>query len=561
VTIAAWIRGDSWGATSDVDTILRKGEANPNNYQLVISDGRVELGLDTNDAAGSRGNTVLTTGMWYHVAAVWDGATVRIFVNGVLDNTPPARTGTIGTDTRSLYLGGRSGADYFDGMIRDVRFYNRALYDSEVRKLAGLAGYWAFSEGSGTTAADTSGQANNATLSGGATWTSDCGGYAALLTNGTGGIAQTGIAFQPPDVGTVAFWMRSTGAPAGTARIMGLGGDWELRQISDGRVISDLCGDGATTIGTVTPLTEIGRWYHFAATFDSSNDTYAIYVDGTLESSGTNSVAMSQQPADILSFGTRTGSTEYWNGALRDVRVYNRKLCPTEIATLSGLIGHWKLEETSGTTAVDSSGLGNHGTYSGSPVLGVAAANNLGAHFPSNGTMLVAPASSSLNSLGTSNANFTVAFWVKPSTATGDWRPLVHKGAANFDRSPGLWLNPANTRIHFRVSTTANNNEGTDSVASLAAGAWSHVACVKSGNKWRCYINALLDTEFTLSGTTTGNSGPLYLGDDPWYNGSNVFMDDIRVYNRALCPSEITALEAGGNAFGGVKIIKWVEIQ
>ena len=134
---------------------------------------------------------------------------------------------------------------------------------------------------------------------------------------------------------------------------------------------------------------------------------------------------MVQQPADILSFGTRTGSTEYWNGALRDVRVYSRKLCPTEIAALYGLIGHWKLDETSGTTAADSSGIGNHGTYSGSPTLGVAAAVDLGTHFPSNGTMLIAPASASLNSLGVSNADFCVAFWVKPSTATGDWRPLI----------------------------------------------------------------------------------------------------------------------------------------
>jgi hypothetical protein len=561
ITIAAWIKGDAWGVAGDVDTIIRKGEATPNNYGLDIANGRVELMLDDNDSAGVQGNSVLATGQWYHVAGVWDGATVKIYVNGVLDNSPPAQTGTIGTDTRPLYICGRSGADYFDGMIRGVRMYNRALYESEIKKLAGESGIWLFAEGSGVTAADTSGQANNATLSGGATWTTDCGGNAALLTNGTGGIAQTASPFIPPDVGTIAFWMRSTGAPAGTARILGSVGDWEIRQINDGRVISDLCGDGGTNVGTVTPLTEVSRWYHFAATFDSADDTYAIYVDGKLESAGTNSSAMSQQPADILSFGTRTGSTEYWNGALRDVRVYNRKLCPTEIAALYGLIGHWKLDETSGTTAADSSGLGNHGTYAGSPTLGVAAAFDLGAHFPTNGTMLTAPASSSLNSLGTSNANFCVAFWVKPSTAPGDWRPLIHKGAANFDRGPGIWLNPGNTRIHFKVSTSANNNEGTDSVASLTPNAWSHVAFVKAGNKWRCYINAILDTEFTLSGTTTGNSGPLYIGDDPWYAGSNVYMDDIRIYNRALCPSEITALKTGGNPFGGVRIIKWVEIQ
>jgi hypothetical protein len=562
ITMTAWIKGDAWGAAGDVDTILRKGEASPNNYALEISDGRVELLLNASDGAGIRGNTVLTAGQWYHVAAVWDGATVRLFVNGVLDNTPPARTGTVPTDTRSLYIGGRSGADYFDGMIRDVRLYNRAMYDVDIKRMAGLVGHWAFSEGTGTTAADSSNVANNATLSGGASWTSDCsGGNNALLTNGTGGIAQTNAAFIPPDVGTVAFWMRSTGAPPGTRRILGCGADWEVRQNSDGTVISDLCGDGSTWLGSVIPLTEVGRWYHWAATFDSSNEAYAIYVDGQLMMSGTNPVAMNQQPSGILSFGTRTGSTEYWNGAIRDVRVYNRKLCPAEIAALYGLIGHWKLDETSGTSAADSSGVGNHGTFTGSPTLGVSAAVDLGTYFPSDGAFVTAPASASLNSLGASNANFTVAFWVRPSNAPGGWRPLLHKGAGNFERVPGIWLNPGDRRVHFRLSTSASNNEGTDSVAQLQSNAWSHVACVKAGSKWRLYINAVLDTEFTLSGASIGNSGPLYFGDDPWYAGSNVHMDDVRIYNRALCPSDITALEAGGDPFGGIKIIKWVEIQ
>ena len=91
--------------------------------------------LDGNDAAGIRGNTVLTTGQWYHVAATWDGTTGKIYVNGVLDNSPgTAKASPIGTDTRPLYLGGRAGADYFDGMIRDVRFYNRPLSATELQK-------------------------------------------------------------------------------------------------------------------------------------------------------------------------------------------------------------------------------------------------------------------------------------------------------------------------------------------------------------------------------------------------------------------------------------------
>ena len=563
ISICAWIKGDAWGAVGDVDTILRKGEASPNNYALEISDGKVEFLLNATEGVGIRGNTVLATGQWYFVAATWDGTTAKIYVNGVLDNSPgTAKAAPIPVDTRPLYIGGRSGADLFDGMIRDVRIYNRPMTAAELVEGAGLVGYWKFAEGTGTTAADSSGLTNTATLSGGAAWTSDCAGNNnALLTNGAGGIAQTAAPVEPPSVGTVAFWMRSTGSPAATARIMGLGPDWEIRQNSDGRVISDLSGDGDTTVGTTTPLTEVGRWYHFAATFDISTKAYAIYVDGKLELSGTNANAMSQQPADKISFGTRTGTTEYWNGALRDVRIYNRKLCPAEIQSLYGLVLYWKMDETNGSMASDSSGAGNNGTYTGGPTLGASAPNNLGAYFPSDGKCVVAPASGTLNALGLNNANFSVAFWVKPGTATGGWRPLLHKGSVDSERGPGLWLNPGNNRVHFRVGTTANWNEGADSVAAPPTGAWSHVACVKAGNNWQCYVDGVLDTQFTLSAGTIGNSGPLYVGDDPWYGGSNVYMDDVRIYSRALCPSDVLALKNGGNPFGGVKIIKWVEIQ
>ena len=46
----------------------------------------------------------------------------------------------------------------------------------------------------------------------------------------------------------------------------------------------------------------------------------------------------------------------------------------------------------------------------------------------------------------------------------------------------------------------------------------------------------------TFRRTTTGNNGPLYVGDDPWYGGSNVYMDDVRLYSGALTDAEIKYL-------------------
>ena len=136
LTIAGWIKADSWDSGNDVDPIARKGDGNPNNYQLAVVDGRATLYLDGGEADddGFEGNTPLNTGQWYHVAATWDGLTVRIYVDGVIDNDPSDLHGDpIGTDTRPFYIGGRSGTDLLDGTLDDIRIYNRALTAEEVQ--------------------------------------------------------------------------------------------------------------------------------------------------------------------------------------------------------------------------------------------------------------------------------------------------------------------------------------------------------------------------------------------------------------------------------------------
>src|SRR5262249_45216998 len=109
----------------------------------------------------------------------------------------------------------------------------------------------------------------------------------------------------------------------------------------------------------------------------------------------------------------RTGTTNYWSGALRDVRVYSRKLCPTEIAALYGLVGYWKLDETSGTTASDSSGQGNNASLTGT-VNWTAGDINNGFKFDYTNVddYFTIPNSSSVQDV--QEGNFTLAAWFKP---------------------------------------------------------------------------------------------------------------------------------------------------
>jgi len=79
------------------------------------------------------GTTALTANTWAHLAATYDGATMRLYVNGV-QVASRVQTGAIATSTNPLQIGGDSlYGQYFAGRIDEVRIYNRALSVAEIQ--------------------------------------------------------------------------------------------------------------------------------------------------------------------------------------------------------------------------------------------------------------------------------------------------------------------------------------------------------------------------------------------------------------------------------------------
>src|SRR6185503_7867734 len=74
---------------------------------------------------------------WYHVAGVYNAAagTLDIYVNGILDSgslvgvIPPSQF----NQTVNVNIGRRTGGFYFNGIIDEVRIYNRALSQAEIQ--------------------------------------------------------------------------------------------------------------------------------------------------------------------------------------------------------------------------------------------------------------------------------------------------------------------------------------------------------------------------------------------------------------------------------------------
>ena len=128
------------------------------------------------------------------------------------------------------------------------------------------------------------------------------------------------------------------------------------------------------------------------------------------------------------------------------------------------LVGWWKLDETSGTTAADSSGVGNHGTLNGSPPW-VAAGQIHGALQLNGTTQYVECGNSASLNLAT---QVSLAAWIKPSAlANGQHQVFVCKG----DHSYALKHNSGNY-VEFNVYNGAWYTARNTSIDASWNGVW-----------------------------------------------------------------------------------------
>ncbi|MEW4562123.1 LamG domain-containing protein [Bremerella sp. JC770] len=551
-TVAFWIQRDN----TVVSTERIVGTSD--NWEILMgSDGRIafDIGAGASSSGFVTNDALNETGRWYHVVGVYDTIddTYAIYIDGQLQKTGSYNLTDQGANY--LSLGTRTGSsERFDGSVDDLRIYNYELDAEAIAELYGLVGHWKFDEGSGSVAADSTAFENDATING-ATWETDCAGNMALSFDGTSDNAVTNADFNPPAEGTIAFWFLSADPSAGHQRLWGVGGDYEMRQEASGTLYCDVTTNG--NVGgfhTSEPLVG-AKWYHIVATYDTEDDTYAIYLDGELNKSGISSDGMSPQNAARLTFGTRTGSNQYWQGSLRDFRIYNRKILESEIQDLAGVIAHYELDETSGSIAYDSSLGGNHATYIGAPTLGVGGPNSdaLGTAIELDGsTQYVTSGKSLLNGL----SQFTIAGWVYFDSLSSNRSFFGQNDVIEFG------INAADGQIHLWTA-----NGGAFYVAgTLSTGRWVHIAAVGDGMAISVYVDGTL---VHMGGTATAgghygsSSSHFKIGEgvySPIGDYLDARVDDVRVYSRALCASEIQALSAG-LLTRGVRILRWTEIQ
>ena len=433
-----------------------------------------------------------------------------------------------------------------------------------------LKGYWKL-DGDGT---DSSSYGNDGTVYGTPAWNVtgkigqslilDGDDYVEMDVTGYKGVAGTKSR-------TCAAWIQTTSAN-GTIMDWGDSADGEKWKF----YILDTFGTtGALQVevwgGHIVGSTDLrdGNWHHVAAVLrnDGSPDVDDIefYVDGIEEYiSSVSSEAINTGGSNNVLIGAMlsgAGSPMYhFDGQIDDARIYDRGSDSREIAELagiSGLVGHWAMDDDSGSViAGDSSGYGHDGTvYNIDPNNWVAGKVGPGA-IELNGVDEYIETTGFTGITGSSSC--TIAAWIKTPVTTGKAGTIA------------CWGDPADgEKWKFQVFDTPGTagavqvdvwNGYIVGSTDLRDGLWHHVAAVLADDgtpdvdEVRLYVDGNEEAISSVSGQAI-NMGPgndLLIGALLSGGGSPVYhfdgrIDDVRMYSIALSEAEIQNLAGMGN--------------
>jgi hypothetical protein len=132
MTLEGWVNPSASGTVWR--TVLIKQNTNALVYSLYANTDtqRPSGHVFTSAEFDTRGTAALPLNAWSFLAASYDGATLRLYVNGTQVSSK-AVSGSMPNSTGVLRIGGNSiWGEYFAGLIDNVRIYNRALSASEI---------------------------------------------------------------------------------------------------------------------------------------------------------------------------------------------------------------------------------------------------------------------------------------------------------------------------------------------------------------------------------------------------------------------------------------------
>ena len=311
----------------------------------IMNNGLYSYGTPTADDGWDTGTgaTTVTDGKWHHaILVVSRGNYARIYLDGIKDvEDTSVGTADLG-NVSSSWIGRESSIlHYFNGTIDEVRIYNRALSAEEIRyhyNRGGPVAYWKFDEGSGSVINDYSINNNTGTLhlgTSGNTTTSNAwvtGKHGSALSfDGVDDYVDCGNdeSLDITDAITIEAWVKPVlDSDFRTIVAHDMWYHWGMRKGNNNSVCCHMrYSDGSRCQSLYIPALT-AEWQHIAFTWDktvASNNAKA-YKNGVLVDVATCGVGLDLHAPR---WGLNIGSP--FNGAIDEVRIYNRALSAAEI--------------------------------------------------------------------------------------------------------------------------------------------------------------------------------------------------------------------------------------
>jgi len=212
----------------------------------------------------------------------------------------------------------------------------------------------------------------------------------------------------------------------------------------------------------------------------------------------------------------------------------------------AGLVAHYAFDETSGTTAADSSGSGNTGTLhrgGSTPWVSGRIGNALSIDSVTNGYVRA----TGYKGVTGTNAR-SLAYWTK-TTAPNTYDYAVHWGGSGSAAQVWAWTNGGRAQMDY--SGVGVGNAG----PIIADDAWHHVvfasAAGATSSQTKVYVdgNLITGTGGNSVVINTGSTSDVFIGTDSGFGARyEGLLDDVRIYDHELSAGEVSALAAMGGA-------------
>ncbi|MCI0347851.1 MAG: Ig-like domain-containing protein, partial [Acidobacteriales bacterium] len=539
-TVEAWVRLTSVGRWN---AIIAKGSDNNDrlhNYGIEVTNTNRFLCVLGNGTTFRTltSTTVATAAQFYHVACVWNGTNLQVYVNGVQDASV-AQNLTPAANTAPVTIGQFGGSsDNLAGIVDEVRIYSRALSAAEVaadmNNPVGIADTTPPTV-SLTTPAEGTIVSGSVPVSASASDNIGVAGVQFLLDGAALGAEDTSSPYS-------ISW-NSTGVANGAHTLAA-----RARDAAGNQTTSTVVNVTTSNITDTTPPA-------VSMTAPPGGATVSGSVPVSANASDNVGVAGVQFLLDGVALGIEDTTSPYsisWNSATVANGTYNLSARARDAAgnqttsssitvTVSnsapppstGLVAAYAFNEGSGTTVVDSSGDGNSGTAANTTW---SAAGRFGAALSFNGTTSWVTVNDSPTLDLTTG--LTIEAWVSPTAVGTAWRTAVMKEQAT-GLAYGLYANSNTSRPsgHLFVDGAEQDTRGT---AALAINTWTHLAMTYNGSVLRLFVNGTEVSNKAVSGSLLTSTGALRIGGNSvWGEFFSGLIDEVRIYNRPLSTAEI----------------------